>query len=98
MPELPNYSGYDRDTDSFMNNQDTVIQSEQPTVIQGDSNKILDAIKELKSQKSNDLLKSIKAVQHDLNISEIESIKVKLIDAAVSTGDRDFLTKFGIIS
>lgn len=98
MPELPNYSGYDRDTDSFINNQDTVIQSEQPTVIQGDSNKILDAIKELKSQKSNDLLKSIKAVQPDLNISEIESIKVKLIDVAVSTGDRDFLTKFGIIS
>lgn len=97
MPELTNYSGYDRDTDSFISNQDTIIQSEQFTVIQDESTKIKPIINELKKQKSSNLLESIKKVQPDLTNDEIKVIKTKLIDAAVFTQDKEFLTKFGII-
>jgi hypothetical protein len=98
MPELTNYSGYDRDTNTtFTNNHDTVIQSEQLTVIQDEKQQIKLIIDELKKSDSDDLVEAIKSKQTDLSLEEIEAIKGKMINTAVMTMDNDFLTKFKIM-
>ena len=90
MPEMTNYSGYDRDNDSY-SEQKTVLQTEQKTKLQDE----LDVIfQKLLDAPTTDIKEAVKAVNPSVADSQLEKLILKLRSEAIARNNQALLSKF----
>ncbi|MEO1760439.1 MAG: hypothetical protein AAFR83_00365, partial [Cyanobacteria bacterium J06629_18] len=97
IPEMNNYSGYDRDNDSFItayDNQNTKLQTNQGTKIQATQDEIELVFKKLLDAPTTDIKEAIRNTNPDISDSALDKVIFKIRSEAIARNNQALLSKF----
>lgn len=95
MPEMTNDSGYDRDNDKYLpQNQPTKLQSGTPTQLQGEKDEIELVFDALIAAPTNDIREAIRSANPEVEESVIDDVILKIRMQEIARNHRQLLDKF----
>lgn len=94
LPELTNYSGYDRDNDSGIRNQTTQLQTFEQTKLQSTQDEIELVFQKLLDAPTTDIKEAIKLANPQASDSALDNIILRVKSEAIARNNQALISKF----